>query len=156
MPARYRSDWEDLARVDPYWAILFDPARRATGWDLGDFLHTGETELAEVMAVAERLGLPEQRRRALDVGCGVGRVTRPLSFRAAGIRAEVLLRGRRLTALRMVGMSERDMALAVGAAGGRILEAVTPPDPPDGIRRTTYFVTSQATSTRSRPRRLAT
>jgi SAM-dependent methyltransferase len=59
--------------------VLFDPARRRPGWDLDEFLATGVAELDAIMATAERLGLPERRMRALDFGCGVGRVTVPLA-----------------------------------------------------------------------------
>jgi SAM-dependent methyltransferase len=74
-------DWEDLASVDPLWAILSDNARRAGGWDLGEFLATGEREIDELLARALSWGLPARHDRALDFGCGVGRLTRALAAR---------------------------------------------------------------------------
>lgn len=78
---RHRSDWEKLAEVDPLWAVLTQPGKRGGRWDADEFLATGETEIAEVMDAAEGLGLPALRRRALDFGCGAGRLTRALAGR---------------------------------------------------------------------------
>jgi len=71
-------DWEEMARLDPLWAILSDPKKRFGNWDLQDFLRTGDQEIAGLMATAKRLGLPHQFRHAIDFGCGVGRLTRAL------------------------------------------------------------------------------
>jgi SAM-dependent methyltransferase len=78
-----RQDWNDLALVDPLWAIFSAPGKRHGRWSADEFFQTGEAEIAEVMSVAAELGLPEKFRRALDFGCGVGRATRALSFRFA-------------------------------------------------------------------------
>ncbi len=78
---RHRRDWEELAAVDPLWAILSAPERRGGGWPLEEFFATGEAEIGEVLEVASELGYPSQHERALDFGCGVGRLTRALSGR---------------------------------------------------------------------------
>lgn len=75
---RHRPDWEELATVDPLWAILTGPERRGGRWELAEFFDTGETEVTEVLARAGSLGFPRGRHRALDFGCGVGRLTRAL------------------------------------------------------------------------------
>jgi SAM-dependent methyltransferase len=72
-------DWEDLGSLDPFWAILSDDDRRAAGWDLQEFLATGDREIEELLRRAASFGLPERHDRALDFGCGVGRLTRPMS-----------------------------------------------------------------------------
>jgi SAM-dependent methyltransferase len=77
----HRHDWEELAEFDPLWAVLTRPDKRGGRWDRDEFLSTGETEIAEVLAGAEQLGLPQQQRRALDFGCGAGRLTRALAHR---------------------------------------------------------------------------
>jgi SAM-dependent methyltransferase len=84
--SRHKRDWEELAEVDPFWAILSDPNRQFGRWDLECFFDSGRLEVDELMALAEAYGLPESRRRALDFGCGSGRTTRPL----AGIFSEVV------------------------------------------------------------------
>ena len=74
-------DWEELAEVDPLWAVLSDPERRGGRWQLDEFLATGEADADRVLRVADELGRPARRARALDFGCGVGRVTRALAGR---------------------------------------------------------------------------
>ena len=78
---RHKRDWEELAAEDPLWAVLTDPARRRTGWDVHEFLETGEREIAELLARGEELGLPARNGSALDFGCGAGRLTRALAAR---------------------------------------------------------------------------
>jgi SAM-dependent methyltransferase len=76
---RHQRDWEDLGDLDPCWAILAHPDRRFRRWDLEEFFHTGEQQVAGLVVDMERLGYPIRRERALDFGCGVGRLTRALS-----------------------------------------------------------------------------
>jgi SAM-dependent methyltransferase len=78
---RHRQDWEALAAEDPLWAVLTDPTRRRGRWDPEAFFATGEREVAEVLARAQALGAPASFERALDFGCGVGRLTRALATR---------------------------------------------------------------------------
>jgi SAM-dependent methyltransferase len=78
---RHREDWERLAEVDAMWAVLTAPGRKGGRWEVEEFLATGEAEIAHVLESAERLGLPARRERALDFGCGVGRLTRALGGR---------------------------------------------------------------------------
>jgi len=77
--SRHKRDWDDLGRVDPLWAILTDPEQRYGKWSTKEFFASGVAEIAHVMQQAGQLGLPRQRRAALDFGCGVGRLTRALS-----------------------------------------------------------------------------
>jgi SAM-dependent methyltransferase len=76
--AGQKRDWEALAEIDPLWAILGDSTRRGRGWEVDEFFATAEATLAPILAAAHGLGLPAQRERALDFGCGVGRITRAL------------------------------------------------------------------------------
>jgi trans-aconitate methyltransferase len=71
-------DWEEMAAIDPLWAIMSHPEKRFGKWDLDDFLTTGREEISNLMQSARQLGLPKQHRRAIDFGCGVGRLTRAL------------------------------------------------------------------------------
>jgi SAM-dependent methyltransferase len=59
------------------WAV----ASNREQWDKDEFFSTGAAEVEAVMAHIEDLGLDLPRRRALDFGCGVGRLTRALSDR---------------------------------------------------------------------------
>ena len=78
---RHKQDWERLAEVDAMWAVLTAPGRKGGRWDVDEFLATGEAEVEHVVATASGLGRPARRERALDFGCGVGRLTRALGKR---------------------------------------------------------------------------
>ena len=73
--------WEALARQDPFWAILSDEERRHGRWEIRDFLKTGETEIGTLFARFDELSIRTSGNRALDFGCGVGRVTQALARR---------------------------------------------------------------------------
>jgi SAM-dependent methyltransferase len=75
----HQRDWEDLAGLDPLWAIMSAPEKRYSRWQHSQFFATGQAEVAETLAWTQRHGLPSERRDALDFGCGVGRLTRALA-----------------------------------------------------------------------------
>jgi ubiquinone/menaquinone biosynthesis C-methylase UbiE len=77
----HRRDWEDLARIDPLWAVLSDPSKRFGNWDAEEFFASGERDIVEFMKVCARHGLPRGHAAALDFGSGAGRLTRALSTR---------------------------------------------------------------------------
>ena len=71
--------WETLARTDPFWAVLSDPAMRGNRWKREECFRTGRVEIEEVLAYVAGRGLELRRREALDFGCGVGRLTQALA-----------------------------------------------------------------------------
>lgn len=75
----HRQTWEELACTDPLWAILSDPAKKNGKWELRDFFEKGETEISAAMSRVP--AFPQEKDRALDFGCGVGRLTRAMSMR---------------------------------------------------------------------------
>jgi SAM-dependent methyltransferase len=72
-------DWNELAQLDPHWAILTSPGKRFGRWDTDEFFATGTAEAEAFMRRAAELGVPNARGRALDFGCGLGRMTRALA-----------------------------------------------------------------------------
>src|SRR5205823_2698739 len=78
----HQQDWEELAGIDPLWAILSAPEGRDGRWQLEAFFISGETEIEQALADGPATR-PGRRERALDFGCGVGRLTRALSSRFA-------------------------------------------------------------------------
>jgi len=76
---RNQSEWEDLAELDPFWAILTGPERKFGRGDVEAFFASGREEVAALMARCTGLGYPARRDAALDFGCGVGRVTQALA-----------------------------------------------------------------------------
>ena len=79
--ARDRRDWEALGRSDPLWAVWTHPDRRQGGWAAyeDEFFGAGVAEVGGILAAGARHGVPAARGRALDFGCGVGRLTRALA-----------------------------------------------------------------------------
>jgi SAM-dependent methyltransferase len=71
-------DWEELGRIDPLWAVLTDPSKKNNRWDPKEFFATGEAEIECLMDNVATLPLSLRRGRALDFGCGVGRLTQAL------------------------------------------------------------------------------
>jgi SAM-dependent methyltransferase len=78
-PDPQRREWDDMGRMDALWAILSEPSKRYGRWDVDEFLATGRDEIDGVLATARRWGLPGRMDRALDFGCGVGRLTRAMA-----------------------------------------------------------------------------
>jgi len=78
-PEPLQHDWDELAEVDPLWNILSEPDKRDGRWDLDAFFATGSAEIAAVLERGRVHGYPAHRERALDFGCGVGRLTRAMA-----------------------------------------------------------------------------
>ena len=72
-------NWDEWGRRDPYWAIISRPDRRGNRWDLDEFLRTGIDEIDALFGWLDELDVAVRRRRALDFGCGVGRLTQALA-----------------------------------------------------------------------------
>lgn len=76
-------EWEKLGQTDPYYGVVsLDKFRRANlGPEaLRDFFKTGEEHVAYLAATFQATtGLAFKPRRALDFGCGVGRIAIPLA-----------------------------------------------------------------------------
>jgi SAM-dependent methyltransferase len=73
-------DWTDLGSVDPLWAVWSAPEFRHGAGSREEFFRSGETEVRGILEML-RAGFarPERAARALDFGCGVGRLTRALA-----------------------------------------------------------------------------
>jgi len=78
--------WEALAREDPLWAILVEPGKERGGWDPSEFFERGRAEIAQALSRARGLSLPVSADgRALDFGCGAGRLTQGLAAHFAHV-----------------------------------------------------------------------
>jgi 2-polyprenyl-3-methyl-5-hydroxy-6-metoxy-1,4-benzoquinol methylase len=105
-------DWNALAAADPYWAVLTrDQFRGMVPTDrdrLDAFLQSGHEHVSLIWeAVEAALVKPFAPARALDFGCGVGRVAIPLAERCASVLAldvadAMLVRARELCEQRQV------------------------------------------------------
>jgi SAM-dependent methyltransferase len=70
-----RQDWDDLASVDPLWAVNSQPDKKHRKWSVEDFLATGLPDVERILADSERLQRPPTLGSALDFGCGAGRLS---------------------------------------------------------------------------------
>jgi trans-aconitate methyltransferase len=76
---RFGRDWNELARRNPFGAILTGGNDELAEWNVDEFFETGKADAARFMADLERIAPTARRCRLLDFGCGVGRVTRALA-----------------------------------------------------------------------------
>lgn len=60
---------------------MFNILSTPGGWDEAEFFATGEREIAHVLGRLDELGIERPTGRALDFGCGVGRLTLALADR---------------------------------------------------------------------------
>lgn len=74
-----RKQWETFGKDDPMRAVLTDLAERDHSWDPADFLATGRVDIDRIMGLVATHGISVGRDRALDFGCGVGRLTQGLA-----------------------------------------------------------------------------
>jgi SAM-dependent methyltransferase len=72
-------NWERWGQIDPLYAISTAPQYRGNQWDEQDFFRTGRESINQLCAEL-RTSAPGLRwHRALDFGCGVGRLTLALA-----------------------------------------------------------------------------
>ena len=71
--------WTRLGREDPMWAVLTDREKAGGGWTPAEFLATGATEIATLLGRLAELGADPARGRAVDFGCGAGRLSHGLA-----------------------------------------------------------------------------
>ena len=78
-----KDDWERLGQLDPYWAVLGQDAYRRRNMSddqLARFLESGEAYVEHLWRrCREAFGTSFSPVRALDFGCGVGRVALPMA-----------------------------------------------------------------------------
>jgi SAM-dependent methyltransferase len=80
--ARDQRDWTDLGQLDPLWAVWSTPEFRNGGGDPDAFFRRGQEEIDELLGYVDALrSAPLPRGRALDFGCGAGRLTQALAAR---------------------------------------------------------------------------
>lgn len=79
-------EWERFGREDPYFGVITDDRFHASTLDAdarSAFFQSGEDHVAHVVRQLDRHVQPVERfERALDFGCGVGRLVIPLAARA--------------------------------------------------------------------------
>jgi SAM-dependent methyltransferase len=74
-------DWEAFGKVDPLFGILSDPAKHGGRWDVAEFFESGDAHIRHLFDILESRHIAAGGSACLDFGCGVGRLTVPLSQR---------------------------------------------------------------------------
>jgi SAM-dependent methyltransferase len=74
-----QENWNAFGRRDPLWAILTHPEKKGKRWKREEFFKSGAHEIEAVVKYATSLRPALKRDRALDFGCGVGRLTQALA-----------------------------------------------------------------------------
>jgi len=72
--------WNFFGKSDPLWAVLTHPEKRNAGWDTEEFFQTGLAEVDAALNYVESFHPLTSKKRALDFGCGVGRLTQALAL----------------------------------------------------------------------------
>jgi SAM-dependent methyltransferase len=79
------NDWKRVAETDPFWGVLSHEEYRHDTMDaenFDQFMASGEQYVANLFALIRKHLSPQfVPRRALDFGCGVGRLAIPLAKR---------------------------------------------------------------------------
>ncbi len=76
---RLQQDWNDLAEIDPLWAIASEPDKAFNKWDINEFFESGREYIDEALAIVQDSGITLNKGTVLDFGCGVGRLTQILA-----------------------------------------------------------------------------
>ena len=76
---KLQQDWNDLAELDPMWAIASIHGKEFNKWDPKEFFLSGRTHIAEALSIVKQSGVELIKESALDFGCGMGRLTQALA-----------------------------------------------------------------------------
>ncbi len=72
-------NWEALGDTDPMFGVLSDPTKHGGKWDPAEFFASGHAHVAKLLRTLADARATFEPGRCLDFGCGVGRLTVPLS-----------------------------------------------------------------------------
>jgi ubiquinone/menaquinone biosynthesis C-methylase UbiE len=74
-----KNKWNILAQKDPLWSVLTWDDKKNHNWEANDFYKTGEDEVLSILNEAKNYGINISYNKALDFGCGAGRITSALA-----------------------------------------------------------------------------
>ncbi len=74
-----RKNWEHFGKTDPMWSIITNPDKKGNKWKKEEFFETGVREIDAVMKYIKPFEQANFRSKALDFGCGIGRLTQGLT-----------------------------------------------------------------------------
>jgi glycosyltransferase involved in cell wall biosynthesis/ubiquinone/menaquinone biosynthesis C-methylase UbiE len=82
---KIRQSWDQFGREDPFWAVLTNPDKKGGRWSEAEFFAIGRHDIQATLQRITALGIHLNFEKALDFGCGPGRLTQALAehFREA-------------------------------------------------------------------------
>jgi SAM-dependent methyltransferase len=78
-------NWTTLGQDDPMWVVLTDPAKKGNRWDEREFFETGRADIARSLTRCAQHGVALQFGKALDFGCGLGRLSQALGEKFSAV-----------------------------------------------------------------------
>jgi glycosyltransferase involved in cell wall biosynthesis/ubiquinone/menaquinone biosynthesis C-methylase UbiE len=100
---KIQQSWDQFGREDPFWAVLTNPDKKGGRWSEAEFFATGRHDIQAALQRITALGISLSFEKALDFGCGPGRLTQALAecFQEAhgvDIAASMIAKARELNA----------------------------------------------------------
>jgi len=77
---KLQNTWNELGKRDAFWSILTDSDKKDNKWNIEEFFTTGQKEITSIIEYLKSLRINIQYKKALDFGCGVGRLTQALGY----------------------------------------------------------------------------
>jgi SAM-dependent methyltransferase len=74
-------NWTALGEDDPLWVVLTVSGKEGNRWQEDEFFATGREDIGNMFQRLRDAGLAPAPGRALDFGCGVGRLSQALAAR---------------------------------------------------------------------------
>ncbi len=108
--------WEEYGRSDPYFGVVSRGEFRRAGMDearRAEFFATGERHISQIFHDLRTFSPGFAPRRALDFGCGVGRLVVPLARRCehvTGVDVSPAMRAEAAANLRRLGIENVTLA----------------------------------------------
>ncbi len=84
MLERIRRQWTELGETEPLWSVLSTPEFKKANLNderIAELRQSGQREASLVSVFENRLGIPLPKGVCVELGCGVGRITRFLAER---------------------------------------------------------------------------
>jgi hypothetical protein len=82
-------NWTALGKADALWVVLTDPDKKGNRWQNEESFATGQAGIAKIFNRLQAADVLPATGKALDFGCGVGRLTQALSHLVMRLRRVV-------------------------------------------------------------------
>lgn len=80
-----QQSWDTFGQTDPMWAVLAYADKMGNRWEPEEFFTTGREEIDRLLQWLKSLGTLPEYGRALDFGCGLGRLSQAIATHFAEV-----------------------------------------------------------------------